>query len=95
MQRRIMMLMPIMFFVFCYNFASALALYWTTQNIFSIGQTGLMQRLPDPELKKSNKPKKKTLAERVAEMEAQKRDLQMKKAKGRDVTKSKKRKPKS
>ncbi|MCF7667725.1 MAG: membrane protein insertase YidC, partial [Akkermansiaceae bacterium] len=39
MQQKIIMLMPFMFFFFCYNFASALALYWTTQNIFSIGQT--------------------------------------------------------
>ncbi|MEI6675138.1 MAG: membrane protein insertase YidC, partial [Verrucomicrobiota bacterium] len=42
MQQRIIMFMPFMFFFFCYNFASALALYWTTQNIFSIGQTWLM-----------------------------------------------------
>ncbi|MGB0145239.1 MAG: YidC/Oxa1 family insertase periplasmic-domain containing protein, partial [Akkermansiaceae bacterium] len=41
MQQRIFMLMPLIFFFFCYNFASALALYWTTQNIFSIGQTWL------------------------------------------------------
>ena len=31
--------------------ASALALYWTTQNIFSIGQTWLMNKVPEPELK--------------------------------------------
>jgi len=47
-----------MFFFFCYNFASALALYWTTQNIFSIGQTWLMNRMPEPELKKRAKPGK-------------------------------------
>lgn len=49
-QRMIMNLMPIMFFAFCYNFASALALYWTTQNIISIGQTYLIRRLPEPAL---------------------------------------------
>jgi YidC/Oxa1 family membrane protein insertase len=38
MQKRIMMLMPVMFLVFCYNFASALALYWTVQNLLSIVQ---------------------------------------------------------
>lgn len=70
MQRRIFMLMPLMFFFFCYNFASALALYWTTQNIFSIGQTWLTNRLPEPELQKRNKPGKpgkKTFMERMAE----------------------------
>lgn len=69
MQRRIFMLMPLMFFFFCYNFASALALYWTTQNIFSIGQTWLMNRMPEPELtkRKSGKPGKKSFMERMAE----------------------------
>ena len=45
--------MPAIFLVFCYNFASALALYWTTQNIFSIFQTWLMRRQPDPVLEKA------------------------------------------
>lgn len=70
MQRRIFMLMPLMFFFFCYNFASALALYWTTQNIFSIGQTWLMNRMPEPELQKRSKPGKpgkKSFMERMAE----------------------------
>ncbi len=70
MQQRIFMLMPLMFFFFCYNFASALALYWTTQNIFSIGQTWLTNRMPEPELQKRNKPGKpgkKTFMERMAE----------------------------
>lgn len=50
-QRMIFMFMPLIFLVICYNFAAALALYWTTQNIFSIGQTMLMNKLPEPELK--------------------------------------------
>lgn len=53
MQQRIFMLMPFMFLFFCYNFASALALYWTGQNIFSILQaqvTRLWQK--DPVLEK-------------------------------------------
>jgi len=69
MQQRMMMFMPFMFFFFCYNFASALALYWTTQNIFSIGQTWLTNRLPEPELTKKvkpGKPGKKTFMERMA-----------------------------
>ncbi len=37
-QRRIFMLMPLIFIFICYNFASALALYWTVQNIISIVQ---------------------------------------------------------
>jgi len=52
LQRRIFMLMPLMFFFFCYNYAAALALYWSTQNIVSIGQTWLTQRMPEPELEK-------------------------------------------
>ena len=51
-QRMIFMLMPVVFLVICYNFASALSLYWTTTNIFSIAQTLLMNKLPEPELKK-------------------------------------------
>jgi YidC/Oxa1 family membrane protein insertase len=42
--------MPFMFMFFCYNFASALALYWTVQNVISIFQTWLMKRQPDPVL---------------------------------------------
>jgi YidC/Oxa1 family membrane protein insertase len=79
LQRRIFMLMPLMFFIFCYNYASALALYWTTQNIVSIGQTWLTQRMPEPELEKKSKraagtavfddgkPRKKGFMERMAE----------------------------
>ena len=74
MQQKIFMLMPLMFFFFCYNFAAALALYWTTQNIFSIGQTWLTNRMPEPDLVKpapkkgdSGKPRKKTFMERMTE----------------------------
>ncbi|MFV1994498.1 MAG: membrane protein insertase YidC, partial [Verrucomicrobiales bacterium] len=51
-QQRIFMFMPLIFLFICYNFASALALYWTAQNIFSIGQTWYMSRRPEPELVK-------------------------------------------
>src|SRR5207244_1963523 len=37
-QRRMMMFMPLIFIFMCYNFASALALYWTVQNVISIVQ---------------------------------------------------------
>lgn len=37
-QRKIFMFMPLIFIFMCYNFASALALYWTVQNVISIVQ---------------------------------------------------------
>ena len=67
MQQRIFMLMPLIFFFFCYNFASALALYWTTQNIFSIAQTWFMQKMPEPELKTNKKAGKKSWMQKLAE----------------------------
>ena len=70
MQQRIIMFMPFMFFFFCYNFASALALYWTTQNIFSIGQTWLMSKVPEPELKPV-KGGGKSWVQRMAEKQAE------------------------
>lgn len=57
-QRIIFMMMPFMFLVFCYNFASGLALYWTVSNVFTVVQTWIMNKLPEPELTKSDKPKK-------------------------------------
>ncbi len=57
MQQRIMNFMPLIFFLFCYNFASALALYWTAQNLINMGQTLLIRRLPQPELSKVKKKK--------------------------------------
>jgi YidC/Oxa1 family membrane protein insertase len=72
MQQKIIMFMPFMFFFFCYNFASALALYWTTQNIFSIGQTWLMSKVPEPELtpvKGGGKSWVQRMAERQTELQ--------------------------
>jgi YidC/Oxa1 family membrane protein insertase len=54
MQQRIFYFMPIIFLVFCYNYASALALYWTTQNIFSIVQLYMTRNKPLPELEKKS-----------------------------------------
>jgi YidC/Oxa1 family membrane protein insertase len=48
MQRRVMMFMPLIFLVFCYNFAAALALYYTTQNLFTILQLWHNKRQPAP-----------------------------------------------
>ena len=68
-QQRIMRLMPLFFFAFCYTYPSALALYWTTTNLISIIQTWIIRRLPQPELQKVQ-PKKggqKGFFERMAE----------------------------
>ncbi len=48
MQRRVMMFMPLIFLVFCYNFAAALALYYTTQNLFTILQLWQNKNQPMP-----------------------------------------------
>jgi YidC/Oxa1 family membrane protein insertase len=37
-QQKMMMFMPLIFIAMCYNYAAALALYWSVQNIFSIVQ---------------------------------------------------------
>jgi YidC/Oxa1 family membrane protein insertase len=51
-QRRVMMFMPLMFLFICYNFAAALALYYTAQNLFSILQFYQNKRQPMPTLEK-------------------------------------------
>lgn len=90
MQQKIMKFMPLLFFLFCYTFPSALALYWTTQNIISIGQTWYIRRLPMPELTKvpaRKKSGKKSFMERM--MDAQQAALaeQQRREKGmRNVT---------
>ncbi|HEX8679772.1 MAG TPA: membrane protein insertase YidC [Chthoniobacterales bacterium] len=59
MQRRVMMFMPIIFLIFCYNFAAALALYYTTQNLFTILQLWQNQKQPMPVLEKVTPPGKR------------------------------------
>ena len=57
-QQRMMYFMPVIFLSFCYNYASGLALYWTTQNIFSIVQLYWTRNQPLPTLEKvAVKPK--------------------------------------
>jgi len=56
MQQRLFYFMPVIFLVFCYNYASGLALYWTTQNIFSIVQLYLTRNKPLPTLEKKATP---------------------------------------
>jgi YidC/Oxa1 family membrane protein insertase len=57
-QQRMMYFMPVIFLAFCYNYASGLALYWTTQNIFSIVQLYLTRNQPLPTLEKVAAPTK-------------------------------------
>ena len=64
MQKKLMMIMPIIFLVFCYNFASALALYWTGQNLFSIGQTYLTKNKEIDEPAKDPEPTPKEIAKK-------------------------------
>jgi YidC/Oxa1 family membrane protein insertase len=56
-QRKLMMFTPLIFLFICYNFAAALALYYTTQNLFSILQFYLNKRQPMPTLEKASKRK--------------------------------------
>jgi YidC/Oxa1 family membrane protein insertase len=58
-QQRVMMFTPIIFVVFCYNFAAALSLYYTTQNLLTILQLYLNRRQPMPKLEKVTPPDKR------------------------------------
>ena len=51
-QQKVMMFMPLIFVVFCYNFAAALALYYTIQNLFTILQLYQTRNQPLPVLEK-------------------------------------------
>lgn len=69
-QQMIFMMMPLIFIVICYNFAAALSLYWTTSNAFSILQTWLMNKLPEPELTEKVPSGKKGFMQRMQEQAA-------------------------
>jgi YidC/Oxa1 family membrane protein insertase len=47
-QQRMFMFLPLIFVFICYNFASALALYYTVQNIFSIAQLYVTRKKTAP-----------------------------------------------
>jgi len=53
--------MPVIFILFAYNFASALSLYWTTQNLISIAQLYITRNKPIPDLQKVAVSRKKAL----------------------------------
>ena len=57
-QQRILMFTPIIFIVFCYNFAAALALYYTTQNLLTVLQLYINRRQPMPVLQKVDRSAK-------------------------------------
>ena len=58
-QRRVMMFTPLIFLFFCYNFAAALALYYTAQNLLSIVQFYYNKRQPAPTLERTGAKRKK------------------------------------
>ena len=58
-QRRVMMFTPLIFLFICYNFAAALALYYTAQNLFSIVQFYYNKKQPIPTLEKRVPPGKR------------------------------------
>ena len=96
MQQKIMKFMPVVFFLFCYTYPSALALYWTTTNIISIIQTLIIRRLPQPTLEEAQANAKGKQKEgffaRIQRMaEEQQRQLEQQKRQGtmRNVTKKK------
>jgi len=60
-QQRMFMFMPMIFILFAYNFASALSLYWTTQNLISVAQLYLTRNKATPELQKVAVVRKKAL----------------------------------
>jgi YidC/Oxa1 family membrane protein insertase len=43
-QQKILLLMPLIFLFFCYNFPAALVLYWTAQNVLTIAQQCITNR---------------------------------------------------
>ena len=96
MQQKIMKFMPVVFFLFCYTYPSALAPYWTTTNIISIIQTLIIRRLPQPTLEEAQANAKGKQKEgffaRIQRMaEEQQRQLEQQKRQGtmRNVTKKK------
>lgn len=95
-QRMIFMMMPIMFLVFCYNFASGLALYWTISNVFTVFQTWIMNKLPEPELKKSDKPKsnKKGFMEKLQDKLEEAQEIAEAQKQGKPIPTKKKAAPK-
>lgn len=58
-QQKMLMFMPLIFVMFCYNYASALALYLTVQNLVSVLQLYATRNQAPPTLQKKLAPGKK------------------------------------
>jgi YidC/Oxa1 family membrane protein insertase len=62
-QKIMFTIMPFFFLFICYNFAAALSLYWSTQNVFSIFQSWIMKLyMPEPKLEKKERVPKPKMA---------------------------------
>lgn len=65
-QKMIFKAMPFIFLIFCYNFPAGLVLYWTVQNLLTIVQQTITNRMKDPVLavipSEEHPKKSKTLA---------------------------------
>lgn len=48
MQQKIFQLMPVIFLFFCYSFPAGLVLYWTVQNLLTIVQQYISNKMKDP-----------------------------------------------
>src|SRR5262249_1724427 len=48
MQQKIFQLMPVIFLFFCYSFPAGLVLYWTVQNLLTIVQQYITNKMKDP-----------------------------------------------
>jgi YidC/Oxa1 family membrane protein insertase len=56
-QVKMMKFMPVVMTIICYNFSSALALYWTINCLFTIGQQLVVNRMKDPAAPASAAPR--------------------------------------
>ncbi|MEM9444606.1 MAG: YidC/Oxa1 family insertase periplasmic-domain containing protein [Verrucomicrobiota bacterium] len=85
--------MPIIFLIFCYNFASALSLYWTVQNLLGIVQMyfNLKIPMPTPEELKAKAEEKKKVREALQAKAGPGMGAPAKKARGPRTQKRKKR----
>ncbi|MCC6488462.1 MAG: YidC/Oxa1 family membrane protein insertase, partial [Candidatus Hydrogenedentes bacterium] len=85
-QAMMMKFMPLLFVAICYNFSSALALYWTVQNLIAVFQTYRNLAQPAPKLEKKKRPKGRwaMLMEQARQAaEVEKENRRRKKQKGR------------
>jgi YidC/Oxa1 family membrane protein insertase len=55
-QRRLMLLLPIVFVVILYRYPAGLLVYWVTTNVWTIGQQGVIRRRMPPPAKPESTP---------------------------------------